>query len=72
MQGNQENNRKPPIWRLFRFQNYEYLNSDDIEHNVSLRVPLRRAVRGFPAEATKPHIFSSENAPESRWCVLRA
>ncbi|EBY1897869.1 hypothetical protein DU164_23210 [Salmonella enterica subsp. enterica serovar Wien] len=43
-----------------------------IYHNVSLRAPLRRAVRDFPAEAAKPHIFHPENAPESRWCVLQA
>jgi len=44
----------------------------EIYHNASLRVPLRRAVRGFPAEAVKQHVFSPENTPESPWCVLPA
>lgn len=34
-----------------------------IYHNVSLRAPLRRAVRGFPAEAAKLPVFLPENAP---------
>ncbi|VFS92318.1 Uncharacterised protein [Kluyvera cryocrescens] len=34
-----------------------------IYHNASLRAPLSRAVRGFPAEAAKLPVFLPENAP---------